>query len=133
MEGRNTREYGGKSWAETDHNLDFIFTRDGVGYGVEVKNTLGYMDYEEFETKIRLCQFLGLRPVFAARMLPKTWMNQLINAGGFGLVLKYQLYPLSHKDLARRVASELGLPVDSPRALRDGTMQRFVAWHEKKL
>jgi predicted RecB family endonuclease len=133
MEGRNTREYGGKTWVETDHNLDFIFAKDGLAYGVEVKNTLGYMDYDEFETKIRLCRFLGVRPVFVARMLPKSWMNELITAGGFGLLLKYQLYPLSHKDLARRVASELGLPVDSPRALRDGTMGRFVTWHEKQL
>ena len=35
--------------------------------------------------------------------------------GGFVLILKYQLYPLSHRP---RVARELGLLVDSPRELR---------------
>jgi hypothetical protein len=133
MRGRNTREFRGKAWLKTEHNLDFIFERDGQPYGVEVKNTLGYMDYQEFQTKIQLCRFLGVRPVFVARMLPRTWMHELIDAGGFGLILKYQLYPWAHKELARRVATELALPVDAPRALKDGTVARFVAWHEKQL
>jgi hypothetical protein len=47
------------------------------------------------------------------------------------MILKYQLYPWTHVDLAKRVASELGLPVDAPRALSDGTMDRFMNWHEK--
>jgi hypothetical protein len=38
-----------------------------------------------------------------------------------------------HADLAKRVARELGLPVDSPRALADGRMTRFERWHEKNL
>jgi len=103
MRGRNTRAFGGKTWTDTDHNLDFIFEKDNQAYGLEVKNTLGYMDYDEFQTKIGLCQSLGIRPVFVARMLPRTWMNELITAGGFGLILKYQLYPWSHKVLARRL------------------------------
>ena len=133
MRGRNTQEFAGRVWTQTGHNLDFIFERDGQAYGIEVKNTLGYMDYEEFQTKIGLCKFLGIRPVFVARMLPKTWMNELIGAGGFGLILKYQLYPWSHKVLARRVAGELGLPVDAPKALRDTTVGRFLAWHRKQV
>jgi hypothetical protein len=133
MRGRNTRSFSGKTWEATDQNLDFIFERDGVAYGVEVKNTLGYMDRDEFEAKIRLSQFLGIKPVFAVRMMPKSWINDLIEAGGFGLVLKYQLYPWTHKELARRVARELGLPVDAPRALEEGTMSRFLKWHRKKL
>ena len=34
---------------------NFIFERDEIAYGVEVKNTLGYMNYEEFVIKIALC------------------------------------------------------------------------------
>lgn len=133
MRGRNTREFRGRTWESSEHNLDFIFERDGCTYGVEVKNTLSYMDYVEFQTKIELCKFLGIVPVFAVRMLPKTWINELVTAGGFGLIMKFQMYPWSHKDLARRVASELGLPVDAPRALGEGTMRRFVVWHLKHL
>ena len=117
MKGRNTRKYREREWTETDHNLDFVFERDGLAYGVEVKNTLSYMDSEEFSIKMALAEHLGIVPVFAARMLPKSWMNELIDRGGYGMILKYQLYPWGHADLAKRVAKELRLPVDSPRAL----------------
>jgi len=133
MVGRNTREYRTKIWVETAHDLDFIFERDGVAYGIEVKNMLGYMDQDEFVLKTRLCRFLGIRPVFICRMLPKTWIHDLITAGGFALVLKYQLYPWTHRDLANRVRDNLRLPVDAPRFLQEGTMNRFLKWHAKQL
>jgi len=130
MKGRDKNKYGAREWIESDHDLDFIFERDGRAYGIEVKNTLGYMDRIEFETKIRLCRHLDIRPVFAARMLPRSWINDLINADGFALIIKYQLYPWAHRDLARNVRTELGLPVDAPRRLMGGTMARFLRWHD---
>ena len=131
MKGRDKNEYLDRKWNETDHDVDFIFERDGKAYGIEVKNTLGYMSRDEFETKIRLCQSLGVRPVFAARMLPRTWINDVIRAGGFALIIKFQLYPWAHRELAKRVRDDLGLPVDAPRRLSVGTMQRFLRWHER--
>jgi hypothetical protein len=133
MLGRETREFNDVRWTESDHNLDFIFGRDGQAYGVEVKNTLGYMDHLELQTKVRLCRELSIRPVFVVRMLPKSWINEIVGAGGFALVLKYQLYPWAHRDLARRVRVALDLPVDAPRALQQGTMERFVQWHERQI
>lgn len=59
MRGRNTREFNGREWMRTDHNVDFIFERDGRAYGVEVKNTLGYMDYEELQVKLRYASTLA--------------------------------------------------------------------------
>ncbi|HVS80814.1 MAG TPA: hypothetical protein VHE60_03690 [Pyrinomonadaceae bacterium] len=132
MAGRNTRQYGEKVWGQTEHDLDFIFERDGMAYGIEVKNTLGYMDGKEFSLKIRLCRSLGIRPVFVCRMLPKSWIHELNQSGGFALVLKYQLYPWTHRELANRVRDELGLPVDAPRSLAEGTMARFLKWHAKQ-
>jgi hypothetical protein len=131
--GHNTRTFRDRQWTASEHNLDFIFERDGRVYGVEVKNTLSYMDGKEFEIKIRLCETLGITPVFVVRMLPKTWTYELIRRGGYAMILKYQLYPWTHVELARRVARELGLPVDAPKALADGTMNKFEAWHRKKL
>ncbi|HSB11206.1 MAG TPA: hypothetical protein VLM38_17085 [Blastocatellia bacterium] len=81
MRDHNTRRFLDREWNETDHNLDFIFERDGRAYGVEVKNTLSYMDRKEFEIKIRLCEALGITPVFAVRMLPKSWIYELISRG----------------------------------------------------
>lgn len=133
MLGRETRSYRSREWTRTDHDLDFVFERDGIGYGVEVKNTLGYMDHDELVTKLELCRHLGLRPLFAVRMLPKTWTNEIIQAGGFALVMEYQLYPWAHRELARRVRETFGLPVDAPRSLREGTVGRFLRWHLKTL
>jgi hypothetical protein len=132
MQGREVRSYGGRTWSKSDHDLDFIFTRDGKGYGIEVKNTLRYLDYNEFRTKIEMCRALNIRPVFAVRAMPKSWIYELVRAGGFGLVFRFQLYPWTHKALARKVHQELGLPVDAPRALESGTMTRFVKWHEER-
>lgn len=127
--GREARSYGGHTWTKTDHDLDFIFERDGIAYGVEVKNTLGYMPHHELAVKIELCEHIGVRPIFVARMLPKSWIKEVVDAGGFGLIMKHQLYPWAHRDLAQRVRQTFGLPVDAPRRLADGTMSRFVRWH----
>ena len=91
------------------------------------------MDHKEFQLKIRLCKYLDIRPVFVARMLPKTWIKEVNDARGFALILKYQLYPWTHKELAKRVAKEFGLPVDAPRVIEDGTMERFLKWHRKQM
>ena len=133
MRGRHAKAFGSRTWEASAHDLDFFFERDSIAYGVEVKNTLGYMDYDELKVKLRMCSSLGITPVFAARMLPKTWISEIVDSGGFALIMKYQLYPLAHRELARRVSSELGLPVDSPKALAERTMDRFVRWHEKKV
>lgn len=127
---RHAKSFDGKTWTPTNHNLDFICRRDGVTYGVEVKNTLAYIEQPEFQAKLELCKYLGLRPVFVVRMLPKSWTWEVRQQGGFGLILRHQLYPLNLRELARRVRDELGLPVDAPRALYDGTMNRFENWHE---
>jgi hypothetical protein len=130
---RSTNENGNLKWTETAHDLDFIFHRDGLKYGIEVKNTLGYMQYDEFKLKIALCFHIGVIPVFVARMMPGTWILELQKLGGFALILQYQLYPWGFKDLCKRVRDTLSLPVDSPRALADGTMKRFTDWHMRNL
>jgi hypothetical protein len=130
---RDVNQYRERKWEETDHNLDFIFERDGRAYGIEVKNPLGYMDRDEFLLKIRLSAKLGIRPVFVCRMLPRSWIFELMQRGGFALILKYQLYPWTHRDLAKRVSQGLDLPVDAPRFLAEGTMNRFLKWHAKNV
>jgi len=70
MLGRETNEYLGRKWTDTNHNLYFIFERDGCAYGIEVKNTLGYMDRAVLRIKVAICQYLGLRPVMACRCCP---------------------------------------------------------------
>jgi hypothetical protein len=131
--GRNAREFRGRRWTQTEHNLDFIVERDERVYGIEVKNTLPYIDDKELSIKLKLCSHLEVIPLFVVRAMPAIWTQEVVRRGGFVLQLRYHLYPLSHKALADQVRGELGIPADAPRALYDGTMQRFVSWHEKQL
>jgi hypothetical protein len=134
LTGRHTQEYGGRGWSGGDHNLDMIVEKDDQAYGVEVKNTLTYIDREDFDVKIKLCGELGVTPVFAVRMLPTTWFKELVHkAKGFGLIFEWQLYPFGHKAVADEVRATLGLPVDCPASLEEGTMDRFVNWHKGSL
>ncbi len=131
--GRNAQEYGGRRWTSSAHNLDFIFERDGRSYGVEVKNTLPYIHDRELGIKLEMCDHLSLIPLFVVRAMPAIWISDVSRRGGFTLVLKHQLYPLSHKTFADEVRKELGLPVDAPKALFDGTIRRFERWHLGRL
>jgi hypothetical protein len=128
LKGEATNSYKGVRWTETSHDLDFIFERDGNSYGIEVKNTLGYLDFSEFATKIRICDHLRVRPVFAVRALPRTWANALITLGGYAMIMRWQFYPWTQRELAKEINEKLGLPVDAPRRIADGTMQRFEKW-----
>lgn len=126
----HTAEYRGKRWTASDHNLDRIFERDGIAYGVEVKNRLRYIDPKVLRIKLDMCAFLGLKPLFIARMMPKIYNYEIIaKRGGFALIFKYQLYPFHLGGFARKLRDRLGLPIDCPGAIEKGTTQRFLDWH----
>lgn len=132
LRGRGTATFGGRTWTKTAHNLDFVFERDGIVYGIEVKNTLGYMTYDEVSVKLEMCDHLGIKPVFAVRAMPKSWIYEVERRGGYSFVMKYQMYPRLLQELVGRIKGELDLPVDYPRALKSGTMDRFEKWHREQ-
>jgi hypothetical protein len=72
--------------------------------------------------------YMGVRPVFAVRALPKTWAEALIQSGGYAMIMRYQFYPWTHQALATEIREKLMLPVDTPKKLELGTMQRFETW-----
>jgi len=128
----NINEFKGKKWEKTGHNLDFIFERDGVYYGCEIKNSLSYIEREELDTKIEMCEFFKIIPLFIMRFAPKSYNNEIIRKGGFALIFKYQFYEMSQINLVRRIKEVLELPVDCPRAVEEGTIKRFEDWHKRK-
>jgi hypothetical protein len=130
---RKVRTYRGKEWKETDHDLDRVFERDGIAYGAEIKNTLKYIPRNELTVKIRMCQHLGLRPLFIVRAAAKSYINEVRLLGGFTLVFKYQLYPFGQKPFADEVHEALKLPTDCPARISEGTVQRFLKWHLRTL
>jgi hypothetical protein len=133
IKGLNVNSYNGRNWTVTNHDLDIIMEKDSIAYGVEVKNRLAYIDKEEFDVKIQICDQLQIKPVFVNRMLPRIWIEELRLLGGFALILKYQLYPTLLTEQAKLLREQFFLPVDSPRALMDGTIQRFENWHKKNV
>lgn len=129
---KKVNSYGGIKWEESGHNLDFLFEKDGVIYGCEIKNTLGYIQKEELEIKLRICEHLRVKPLFIMRWSPKTYNKMIIDKGGYVMIFGSQIYELSQVKLVEKLRKELGLPVDSPKAIPEGILMRFVNWHEKK-
>jgi hypothetical protein len=130
---QDVRAYAGREWTRTGHDLDRLYERDGVVYGAEIKNTLGYIEQEELVIKLEMCGVLGVRPLFIMRMTAKSYFEEIRRAGGFTLLFGWQLYPFGQDELAKRVRAELQLPVDSPRAIADGTVKRFLDWHLRRV
>jgi hypothetical protein len=130
--GINVRQHRDKRWTRTNHDLDRVFERDGIAYGTEMKNTLGYIEKQEMELKVEMCRELGLVPLFIVRMAPKSYVEFVRDVGGFTLIFKYQLYPYGQKPFADEVKNRLRLPTDSPVRIMDGTVQRFLSWHLAK-
>ena len=130
---RKVREVDGREWPETGHDLDRLVERDGQRYGVEIKNTLGYINQTEFQKKLAMCKYFRVRPMFVARMMPRNYIYEVEEAGGFCLILKNQHYPLMADDLARRVRQQLDLPVAIIRELPDTTLHRFEEWHARQV
>jgi hypothetical protein len=73
-QGENVKTWEDRTWVDTGHDLDRVFMRDGIPYGAEIKNRLGYIRQEEFIAKLQMCAALGLTPLFIARMMPKTYI-----------------------------------------------------------
>jgi hypothetical protein len=131
--GKDVREWQGRRWVHTEHDLDRVFEADGRFYGVEIKNTLKYIPRSEMEIKVAMCRFFGVIPLFVMRFAPKVYTYEIFRAGGFSLLFKDQLYPFGNERLADRVRMALRLPVHCPASVPDGHMQRFVGWHRKQV
>jgi hypothetical protein len=127
------KEYYGKKWIKTGHDLDFVFSRDNIDYGCEIKNTLGYIEKDELEIKLEMCSFLELRPLFIMRYSPKTYNNLIIENGGFALIFVSQIYELSQDTLVKRIQDIVGMPVICPTSIPDGIIDRLENWHMKKI
>lgn len=129
---KDANSYNGKTWTETKHNFDFIVKKDDVPYGVEVKNTLGYMDNNELKILLHIAGYLDLVPLFFCRMLPGNWINDIYQQhNGVSIILGHQLYPYGEENTAKTIKENLGLPVDSPKELYDSTIKRLIDNHNR--
>jgi hypothetical protein len=121
-----------RKWTKTRHNLDRIVSKDGVAYGIEIKNTQNYINRDELDLKLDMCKHLRLRPLFILRFAPKTYIHRINSHGGFALLFDEQIYPMGHQELMLEARKKLGLKVHSPKSIKEGDMQRLVNWHQTK-
>lgn len=128
--GKNVDTFEGKEWKGSGENLGRIYGRDGLRYGSEIKNTLDYIPRDELQAKLEACEVLGVTPLFIMRMAPKTYMHEIINAGGYGLLFGHQMYPFGQDGFAKEVRAAMGLPVACPAAVADGILDKFESWHK---
>ncbi len=131
---KDTNSFGGKIWTETEHNLDLIIEKDGITYGAEIKNTLAYIPREEFEIKmLRMCDYLGLRPLCIFRNAPKTLFPEISGRKGFFWIFKTQIYPPGFHRKTAWIWKKTRLPVSVWKAIPDNILKRFLAWHSKQI
>ena len=128
---KKVKSYGGVTWERSGHDLDFVFERDGIAYGCEIKNTLGYIQKEEMVQKLDMCEHLGLKPLFIMRWSPKTYNKIIIDRGGYVMIFVAQIYEMSQAKLVETLKTGLVLPVDCPKAIPEGILKRFENWHNK--
>ncbi len=129
--GQKVNIYNSRKWKKTGHDLDFVFTKDKIAYGCEIKNKLSYIEKEELEIKLDMCDYLGIKPLFIMRSSPKTYNKMIIERGGFALLYEAQIYELSQESLVKKMKKVLGLPVVCSKAIPDGIIDRFENWHNK--
>ena len=131
--GTKIKEYEGRRWTRTGHDLDFVFKRDRIEYGCEIKNTLGYIGKEELDIKIEMCAFFNIRPLFIMRYAPKSYIKLIYENGGFALLFETQIYELGQIELVKRIKEVTGLPVICTKSIPDGIIDRFEKWHKTKV
>lgn len=124
--GENTNEYKGRKWAKTNHDLDYIIRKGFAAYGVEIKNTLDYMENDEFETKLEMCEFLNLTPFWIVRSAPKIQFEKMRPPGGIIFLFKTQIYPPTQEPLVKEIWETLRLPVMVWKRIPEKTEKRFL-------
>jgi hypothetical protein len=128
--GRNTNEFQGKRWAGTNENLDFIIGKDYIAYGIEVKNTLPYMETDEFLRKIAMCGFLGLTPLWIVRNAPEVQFNTMKASRGLILASKVQMYPYGQEPLTKRIWNKMRLPVGVRAEMPQKVVNSLISFHK---
>ncbi len=116
------KEYEGRR-ASTEHDIDFIAKKDGITYGVEVKNGLNYPD--DLYWKFTVAVELGTIPLIVARWLNPGQVPVIRNLGGAGPVLfKEAIYSTTYSPLIKEIKEFLGTPVTARDEIDDDYFQK---------
>lgn len=103
-------EYRGRK-TSTDHDIDFIAEKDGIEYGVEVKNGLNYPD--DLYWKFSVAVDLGTIPLIIARWLNPGQVPTIPTLGGTQPILyKDAIYSTTYNPMITDIRKVLGAPIE---------------------
>lgn len=105
---QDVRKFEGKE-ATVNNTIDFIVEKDGVRFGVEVKNDLEYP--KDLDKKFQVAVELGVIPVFVVRRITPTTYKNIRKYGGLVKIYETAIYPAAYADTVKRCAETLGYPV----------------------
>jgi hypothetical protein len=130
---RDANMLGEARWTFSDKNLDFIIEKDGLRYGVEIKNTFDYMPQAEFEEKIKMCKFLGLIPLFPLRFSSPLQHQLMKVEGGLALIFKSRIFPPGNQKLVTEIWNHFRLPVTIWESIQPHVENNFLSFHQRSL
>ncbi len=129
IKGEKTRRYQDKEWRENNETLDIIAKHKikNLAIGVEIKNMLYPVPISEVVSKIEMCNYLGIKPVFACRWL-ESHRSELLSNGGFLWQFKKQLYPRGQEKFVEALGKRFKFPVEVNSELPTKSIEEFEEW-----
>lgn len=124
-----TRKYKEKEWTKTKETLDIIAKHKvrNLTIGVEIKNMLYLAPISEVSTKIEMCDYFEIKPVFACRWL-EPHRHEIVSRGGFLWQFKKQLYPRGQEKFVESLHKRFKFPVEVNSELPATTIKEFEEW-----
>ncbi|GEM_PF-3843887 len=123
------KKFEGKDWKRSNHRLDLIarHKQKSLTIGVEIKNTLYPISKQEILTKICMCEFFGIRPVFACRGM-EPHRKIIENNNGFLWQFKQQLYPRGQENLVDILKKRFKFPVAVSGEIPQDSVNHLIRW-----
>jgi len=112
---RDVRWFMGKGYPGKE-DLDFLAFKDGIWYGVEVKNMLDNLKWQEsgkkdIRTILEICRILGLVPMLITRYLPRPYKIKLIGEGALVITYDKLIVHPDFREIADKWRRTFGYPV----------------------
>ncbi len=98
-----------------------------VAYGAEVKNSWDYIPRDELRLKLRMCEFLRVKPLMIMRYAAKSYIYEIGQRGGYGMIFVAHIFPMGQEKLVGDIKKEFGMPCDAPRRIPEGRIENGKA------
>ena len=128
LDEKNVKKFGEKKW-KGHESLDLLARHKAKKFviGVEIKNMLYPPPKSEVSTKIEMCKYFGIIPVFACRWM-EIHREEIMTNGGFLWQFKNQLYPRGQEEFVKTVKKRFLLPVEVNSGLPSSAIKEFENW-----